>query len=168
MVMNRRNVLVGIALVAVVSGLALGSGAFTQVEATRNVDLQTSGDGSALLQLEPGSGADGIVSYQSDDATSADLLQINQSNLNEDALTRFDNAINVTNGGGDEVELSVNGTDALDIQNATTDTSIAGPSNNVTLGPGESVELDVEIDLQDPNNANDNLPEAVTFYASST
>jgi hypothetical protein len=55
MKMNRRQALIGIGSLAVGSGAALGSGAFTQVEATRTVDASVVGDSTALLGLIAGS-----------------------------------------------------------------------------------------------------------------
>jgi hypothetical protein len=161
--LSRKNVLVGIALVAVVSGLALGSGAFTQVEATRGVDLGVNGDSSALLAFSAGDGADGIIQNQTADS-GAKVISFNQTNLNENATTRFDRALNVTNNGDDPVALSVSGTEeSLDIQIAGNNTAI-GPSQSITIGSANSQHFDVVIDT---NGAND-FPDSVTFTANST
>lgn len=50
--LNRRNVLIGIGTVAVGSGAALGSGAFTQVSAQRTMSVDVAGDANAFLALE--------------------------------------------------------------------------------------------------------------------
>lgn len=49
--LNRRNVLIGIGTVAVGSGAALGSGAFTQVSAERTMSVDVAGDANAFLAL---------------------------------------------------------------------------------------------------------------------
>jgi len=163
MALSRKNVLVGIALAAVVSGLALGSGAFTQVEATRGVDLGVNGDSSALLAFSPGDGADGIIQNQTADGD-AQVISLNQTNLNENATTRFDRALNVTNNGDDPVALSVSGTEkSLDIQIAGNNTAI-GPSQSITIGSADSQHFDVVIDTTGTND----FPDSVTFTANST
>lgn len=50
--MNRRNVLVMLAAIAIGGGLAVGSGAFSQVSAERTVNVDVAGDGNAFLVLE--------------------------------------------------------------------------------------------------------------------
>ena len=52
MKMNRRQALIGIGTLAVGSGAALGSGAFTSVEANRDVSVVTAGDADAALGIE--------------------------------------------------------------------------------------------------------------------
>lgn len=163
MVMNRRNVLVGIALVAVVSGLALGSGAFTQVEATRNVELSTSGDSAALLQIEEGPAQFNITTTTTADS-GVSVLELNEENLNAEALTRFEQSINVTNGGSQEVNLTLEDSAApLYINETGTSNPIAG--SPVTLSQSETVTLDIAIDLR---NNSTNLPDEITFNATAT
>jgi len=50
--LNRRSVLLGLGTISATVGGAFGSGAFSSVEATRTVELNTSGDSSALLSLK--------------------------------------------------------------------------------------------------------------------
>ncbi len=51
--MNRRNVLVGLGTIVAGGGAALGTGAFSSVEADRTVNVSVEGDSSAFLQLDP-------------------------------------------------------------------------------------------------------------------
>ncbi len=170
MKMNRRNVLVGIGTAAVGSGVALGSGAFTQVEATRNVNLNTSNDASATLQFTAGSGATSIVGTETDQ--NVDMIQLEQTNLNEDAITRFDAAISVTNTGNQGAGFYVatgTGIDPPLVIEENGGSSIVGSGNSVNLQPssGNTVDLDVVIDLTGTTSAS-NLPTEITFNAENS
>ena len=62
--MNRRNVLIGLGTAAAGSSMAFGSGAFTQVNADRSVNLRIDNDSDALVSLSPNED-EGIVSEES-------------------------------------------------------------------------------------------------------
>jgi hypothetical protein len=57
--MERRKFLIGAGSLAAGGAAALGSGAFTSVQADRSVDVTVAGDANAFLGLEPSSGANG-------------------------------------------------------------------------------------------------------------
>lgn len=50
--MKRRNVVLGLGTIAASAATALGSGAFTSVEADRNISVETAADDEAFLLLE--------------------------------------------------------------------------------------------------------------------
>ena len=169
--MNRRNVLIGIGTAAVGSGVALGSGAFTSVEATRNINLSAQGDSAALLQFV-GDNPD-ITDTESDDDDSVDMLEIEQTALNADAVTRFNDAITVTNTGSDDVGFYVddsNGITGIDLivtGTSSPEQSIIGSTNaqDISASSG-TLSLDVKIDLTDGNGISD-LPTSITFVADT-
>jgi hypothetical protein len=89
-------------------GALIGTGAFTSVSAERDVTVETAGDASALLQLRP---ADNVLdSGGSEIASITDgTLQItiggeSDAGLNQNAITRFDHVVVVTNNGTQDVE----------------------------------------------------------------
>jgi len=88
MAMNRRNVLIGLGTVAAGGGAILGTGAFSTVEAERTVDLQTSGDGSAQVQLSISGGLAG--------SNGNDTISINEQDINADAITKYPGALEIT------------------------------------------------------------------------
>jgi len=99
MKMNRRKALIGIGSLAVGSGAALGSGAFTSVEADRDVTVETAGDSTAYLTLV------GDDEYVSDDGSSGaltiDLGGATTNGFNEDAVTEVAGVVEITNNSGD-------------------------------------------------------------------
>jgi hypothetical protein len=86
----------------------MGSGAFTSVEAERNVEIGTAGDASALLEIKPNDDYDGDES-QYLTWTDENLLKIDIDKLNKDAVTTFNDLIEIRNTGGSDLSLWVNG-----------------------------------------------------------
>jgi hypothetical protein len=171
MKMNRRNVLIGIGTVAVGSGVALGSGAFTQVEANRTVNLNVSDDDSgALLELTPLANSEIVGDENS--GTGANVLRLEQTNLNDNATTTVAGGITVTNNGGQDVGFYIQDDGAwigdgneLDFEDDSSGDSVVGTTNSVTLSAnGGSVTLDVVIDLTGSKDVS-NVGGDVTFIA---
>lgn len=90
--MKRRKFLIGAGSLAAAGGAVLGSGAFTSVQADRNVAVEVAGDNSALLRMTPVthkiSGADPATVFQEESGTLAvDVTQGGASGVNVDATT---------------------------------------------------------------------------------
>ncbi|MFA9425678.1 hypothetical protein [Natronorubrum sp. A-ect3] len=102
MSMNRRNVLVGLGTIVAGGGAALGTGAFSSVEADRTVSLTTAGDSGALLGLEVK--RDTLQGSSGDDD---DVIEIDVDDLNLDALTTFDGALEITNNSENSITVDV-------------------------------------------------------------
>jgi len=159
---NRRTVLLGLGAAGLGSGGLFASGAFTSVEAERTVELDTSDDSSAILSFEPNnpsSFADNNI-VGSEDNSGSTLIKIEQSDLNENAVTRFDETLKVTNNGEKNVGLSVNSgassddgnlESVLDIQESGS-TIVDSP---VDLNAGNELTLDIKVDLR--NGSGDDL-----------
>ncbi|MDQ2070913.1 hypothetical protein ACODNH_11585 [Haloarcula sp. NS06] len=173
--LNRRSVLLGLGTISATVGGAFGSGAFSSVEATRTVKLNTSGDSSSLLSFKQNPNnntAEKIITTESVGSSSNDVIKIEQIDLNERATTRFEDVLRVTNNGNKEVYLSVNDDggsssttpdpnnligDVLDIRynkNTIVDSSNDG-DNAVSLSAGNSMDLTVVVDLRNGNKGED-------------
>ena len=160
--MNRRNVLVGLGGIVAGGGALLGTGAFSSVEATREVDINTAGDADALLQLTDGDSDFVNLDAGEDD----DLLQIQQNSLNKDAITRANGAIEVSNDGSNDVGFWVEGLDdGLDIEYD--GDSIDDSTNAVDLDVDGDLSLDLVFDLEGDTDE-DAIPEEITFHADET
>lgn len=141
MTMNRRNVLIGLGATAAGGGAILGSGAFSQVEADRTVTVSTTGDASALLGLDLDTSYNGIA-----DGGSGDAIQIDISQLNDNAITTFEDVLTVTNNGSQDVNLTVtNVPTALTFEDSG-GTDIEGTPQTLTSGGG-SIDITIEVDL---------------------
>lgn len=100
--LTRRNALIGLGTVAAGAGVVGGSGAFTSVTAERTVSVETAGDGSAALQLtDPGGENDEYVTQPSDGTVGINLDGSNTDTaaLNQNAVTRLENLVQVANNG---------------------------------------------------------------------
>lgn len=124
--LNRRNVLIGIGTVAVGSGAALGSGAFTQVSAERTMTVDVAGDANAFLALEAVASTSAVTDTG---GTDSNELEIDLSDsltgaagqgVNDNATTYIGElddtvspptiptaAFTITNNGADPVDVSV-------------------------------------------------------------
>lgn len=164
--MNRRNVLVGLGTIVAGGGAALGTGAFSSVEANRSMTIQTTGDGSALLALDAATGDFNGVS----DGNTGDALELQFSDLNADAVTTFNGVLTITNNGNNEVELGVSNTgDATFYYDSdgsgSRNTALSGTP--VTIGAnGGSVIFDIEIDLTGQDSVN--TTQQITLTATDT
>ena len=107
---SRRNTLIGLGGLIAGGGALAATGAFDTVEAERTVSVETAGDSSALLALTPAdddyvSETDGTVEVQLDgNAPNAD-------GVNQNAVTTFDELVEVTNQGTQNVDVSFDITD---------------------------------------------------------
>ena len=164
--LNRKTVLVALGVMIIGSGALVGTGAFSSVEADRTVDVSTSADRSALLQITEGAGTSSGEIF----ATANNELSLNQSNFNTDAITTCDKAVNVTNTGSESVTLYIEDGDpgigeALFL-NQSDGASIVGTGTGagVTISAGSTVELDVVIDVRGDRSIN-NIGSDITLVA---
>ena len=180
MAMNRRNVLIGLGTVAAGGGAVLGTGAFSQVEAERTVNVGVSGDASAAVELTANTSVDGVTQ---DGSGANNELSIKLTNVNDGALTSIGvvndinspgsvdtQAFTIGNGTSSPYDIEVN--DATDLQFwAEIDTEGGGTAqdittNTLTVGPDETYNVAVIIDTDDDTDDIGNLNDSVTFLAT--
>jgi len=191
MKINRRSVLFGLGTIGAGVGGVFGSGAFSSVEATRSVKINTSGDSDALLSFEPNNpnnannaNKNKIISTETESGTS--VIKIKQESLNEKATTTFNNALKITNDGNKNVGVSVNASettysnstsglvgDALDIQDTSRGNGsiVDGTSdggNAVNLDSSSSITLSIVVDLQNNTGASIDDIDSIVFAARKT
>jgi hypothetical protein len=167
-------------------GLITATGAFTTVEAERTATIDVAGDADALLALEPADGDqnNGAVQQTNNELT-VDLTSPGSQGaegINPNANTTFNPAINVTNQGTNQIDLSVgisiNSGDLTSNNiklNATGgDTAVSGDitQTTVTLNSGETVELALILDLTSDSgnqiNTLGNTDVTITFTANDS
>lgn len=169
--------MVGLGGLVAGGGALIGTGAFTTVEAERTVNISTAGDGSAFLGLEPARAGGNFVDNSTDNTIAINLDGTdsnngNASGLNENARTRFERLVDITNNGTQdittiefEIAETALGDDASkdheeafkiatgeDTLNPTNDSPVnLFKSSDVSdpLTPGDVVTFGVEIDLLD-------------------
>lgn len=92
--MNRRNVLIGLGTIVAGGGAALGTGAFSSVEATRDVSIKTDGDGAAVVNLEIDTSSSAVADSSS--AGEGEMISFDTESLNKEAITSFDEVLTVS------------------------------------------------------------------------
>jgi hypothetical protein len=174
--MERRKFIIGVGSLAAGGAAAMGSGAFTSVEADRQVDVQVAEDANAYLGLDE--------SGEANDAyfdTSGDQYAVNFSDsgnggsgVNPNADTVAEDVFTIKNQGTQAVEVDLSSND-LEVQS---NGSISAPSsdgiavaladddgdndNTYTLGTGDSVNVDFAI-----NSGTSNLSGTLTITADA-
>src|SRR6056297_329498 len=183
--LNRRSVLLGLGMLSASVGGIFGSGAFSSVEATRSVTINTGGDSGALLSFQAnnpsGTANNKIISTETKSGTS--VIKIKQESLNERATTTFNNALKITNNGDKNVGVSVNASettysnttiglvgDALDIRdtdrgNGSIVDSSSDGDNAVDLDAGNNITLTIVVDLQSNTGAAIDDIDSIVFAA---
>jgi|GEM_PF-4985837 len=157
--MNARNLLIGIGIVAVVTGGVLGSGALTQVTAERTATVTTADDtSSALVGINVSNNVD--PSYVASADTDDDgAIQFDFSGLNENATTTM-SAINVTNNLNEDMTLTVK------VDGTSNWLSIDG-ANGVPLNSGDTKEVNVVINTSAASSTYTDATINVTATTSS-
>jgi len=143
MSMNRRNVLVGLGTIVAGGGAALGTGAFSSVEADRTVTVDAAGDSSALIALDHNTSFEPYVK-DTDGLLEIDLSssQINSgSGVNLGATTTIgelseDGSGNLSGVTTHAFTITNNGSQSVDI-----DVSVSVPSGQNSYSQDEVLNL---------------------------
>ena len=104
--MQRRNFLIGVAGTAIGGSALVGSGAFTSVEAERDVTVEVGGDNDAYLGLE--AERDDIISEDGDSGQltidlGSETTEEDGKGFNDEAVTKVEGVFRITNQGTREV-----------------------------------------------------------------
>lgn len=178
--------MIGLGSLAAGGAAALGTGAYEGafVNAERSLTLGVVNDGGAYLQLKDTSP---MASYEDvsggwEGGQGVSQLKVTIDRLNPNADSRFDDVFRVRNTTGEEVRMRMG--DSPDWNGGYEDTLQlwAQPSSgspvrlddggDITLGPGEEVEINIIVLLlSGPNNGNPNghtEPDTITITADGT
>ena len=193
--MNRRNVLVGLGTIVAGGGAALGTGAFSRVEADRTVDVTVAGDANAFVSLEANNNLTTSAVSQNDGTLAINLSDLGSgSGVNYNATTTVGtgdgagvdtHAFTITNNGGDPIDLSVDvlgdgdGDEAhlalyaedsagnvIDLTSTNYDSNGNGP-----LGTGSTLYVVVAVELkeEDASSLSDtNIADEIRITATAT
>lgn len=177
--MQRRKFIIGMGALASGTAAAVGSGAFTSVTASRNVDVEVADDASAYLRLEGSNGPNG--DYVTDDGVGSTLeIDLSPSNdnvegsgVNPDALTEIKYVFYIENQGTQEVDVELDkfGDNADLVTFYADDEAFDGDTlgdTPVTLDTGESAKVSIKIDTRDSGLGDgDELLDSVVFNANA-
>ncbi|MGQ3328880.1 hypothetical protein [Halorubrum sp. FL23] len=108
---NRRKFIAGLGALATGSAAAVGTGAFTSVQAERDLKVETAGDANALLGISPYDGPNGqYANVQADSTVDIDFTSNDNATdvgLNKNANTNIENVLQITNNGTQDVRVNV-------------------------------------------------------------
>ncbi len=161
--------LMALLAVFVAIGLVTASGAFTSVQADRTVSVQVVGDGSGLIGLSAATygaldeSVGGVKSFN------LDLSDETATGVNAEATTTISPIINVTNQGGETINLSVDSVTSNESSpTAPNVTNLQGVNNSgVTdfseeVGTGETAGIGLQFTV------NGNTTDIPSFNATMT
>ncbi|WP_123619495.1 hypothetical protein [Halorubrum sp. CSM-61] len=111
---NRRKFIAGLGALATGSAAAMGTGAFSSVQADRGITVEVAGDSAALLSLEPTDSPNADYVNRDGDALSlqfdgshaeqsADVYSGDVNGLNADSFTTINNLFDITNRGTQDI-----------------------------------------------------------------
>jgi hypothetical protein len=187
---NRRKFIAGLGALASGSAAAVGTGAFTSVTADRTLSIDTAGDANAFLGInrakENGDvtpnakeyvdkDANGVVSI---DFTDSDSTGGSASGVNRNAKTIFDNLLDITNNGSQEVKVYPDsdliadqggslGVYAEYTQGDSSDNTGFSKSDPDTIAPGESI-TNIGVYIPKGKSTSDLSGGTITFVAEQT
>jgi len=170
---NRRNVLIGLGGLVAAGGAALGTGAFTTVEAQRTVNIETAADSNALLQLQPADRDDDEEGVQNEfvEETGGEIVfnldgydndnDVNATGLNKNARTSFRKLVTVTNQGNQDINT-------LNLQFTTVPSGVTANDTFTFLIEGDSLVREDHSDATNMLQNTDDVPATLTPGESIT
>jgi hypothetical protein len=152
-----------------------GSGAFTTVEADRDVSVAVAGDANAFLALR-GNGENSEYVTTTDGQLGLDLTSNNATGaggqgVNANAITVLEDVIKVQNQGTQKVEVEATPLSFIETSGGSTLTLLLVPNTgfpSVTIGTGQTETYSVIVDDSTPSGGQQNISDTVTFTAEAT
>jgi hypothetical protein len=151
--MNRRQVLAAIGALGGGGAVVTGTGAFTSVEANRDVSVQVADDSSALLRMAAaGEGNDGYITTDGGELgidLTSDNDAVGGEGVNADATTVIADLFEIQNQGTQEIEVEVTPLSFVDTDAGDTLIVLVVPQTSfptVTLGVGDTETYSLVVD----------------------
>jgi hypothetical protein len=184
--MERRKFLIGAGSLAAGAAAATGTGAFTSVEAERDLTVEVASDSQAYLAFGTTEQEIGNISnnYEYAEISDEELVIDFDTNsaggegVNPNAVTRFDDVFEIRNQGTEPVEewVELGGglEDYLDVYAiyGGNTFSIVGEDNafsgNGATHVGDKLRIGIEVDTTNVAVNNDTLEGTITVHAEST
>lgn len=173
--MRRRKFLTGVGALAGGSAAAVGTGAFTSVEADRQVDVQVASDANAYLGLDNSGENNDQYFDASGDEYAVNFAEASNggSGVNPNADTVAKSVFTIENQGTQEVTVSLDGSGDISVQGQGTEVSAPSSDDGInvslddddedaTLGTGESIDVDFAI-----NSGTSDLSGTLTISADA-
>ena len=174
--MERRKFVIGMGALAAGSAAAIGTGAFSSVEAERSVEIDVEGDAEAYLRLT------GDAEFIDDDTPEDSELEfafgVNEETeeggqgFNDDAVTVVEDIVTIENQGTEDtvqVDFGEDGDNddevTVNLEDADVTLMLPDDVNDRTIDVGNSTTIDIEVDTRDPDGSDSE--EDITLYAEA-
>ena len=174
--MERRKFVIGAGALATGSAAALGTGAFSSVEAERSVEIDVEGDAEAYLRLT------GDEEFIDDDTPQDSELEfafgVNEETeeggqgFNDDAVTVVEDIVTIENQGTEDtvqVDFGEDGDNddevTVNLDDADVKLMLPEDVSDRTIDVGNSTTIDIEVDTRDPEGSDSE--EDITLYAEA-
>lgn len=163
--MQRRKLLTGLGMLAAGGAATVGTGAFTSAEASRSVTVTVEGDADAYLSLDASTSSENSgFTTQSVDGIGIDINDVTgvtdpADGVGLDSVYELDKLFQVENQGTQEIEFEIEtlsgddfgvGEDELTVEFYTGSDADDPLGDPVTLGTGDSEDIGVKVDINDP------------------
>lgn len=145
--MERRKFVVGLGSLAAGGAAAMSTGAFTSVQADRDIEVNVAGDADAFLQLDPSDGPNGAYAEQDGNTLvinfDDDADTESGSGLNDDSSFIIRDVFDITNHGTQDVFVWIEGLQDTPIGVFSDDTAgqDVGDTGMSPANPGAEPEL---------------------------
>lgn len=170
--MRLRTRLFVVLAVFVVALFAVGSGAFTTVNAERTVSVNVASDSNALLELTPHSGPNGAYASQNAGELKVSFDGVTATGVNQNANTTLSKVFNVTNQGTQTVNVHItkNGPNAglATFEDDSGSQIDGGPGNAVSVPTGNTLQVTIVINTTTQTlSGGDTILNSITIHAES-
>lgn len=109
--MKRRHILSALGTLAAGGALTTATGAFSSVQADRDISVNVAGDASAFLGIAPASGPNGAYADMSNGPLTLNFTGTNGNvggtGVNSDAITSFAEVFEIRNNGTQEIDVTI-------------------------------------------------------------
>lgn len=174
--MNRRQLIAAMGTISAGGAIVTGTGAFTSVEADRDVAVQVADDANAFLALEA-IGPNAPYTTTSDGQLGIDLTSSNATGeggqgVNSDAVTVFRELFEVRNQGTQEIDVEITPLTFVDTDSGDTLLVLIVPQTDfpsVTLAPGDDETYSLVVDAFPGGTGSDvEIDDAITVTGEAT
>lgn len=180
--MKRRHMLSILGTLTAGGALATGTGAFSSIQADRDIRVNVAGDASAYLGIAPSSGPNGAYADVSEGPLTLDFTGSNNNiggslsggtGVNPDAITSFESVFEIRNNGTQEVDVTVSPLTFFDTASGDILLALLVPDmtfpGSFTLGVGEAKAFHVVIaSIGDASSSGPSIDGTIDIVAEAT
>jgi hypothetical protein len=164
-----RRIAIVLMTVGVVIGAVYATGAFTNLTATRDANIQVAGDSSSYLALQPAPGPNGEYATLREGTLHISMtgaLDGPGKGVNQDAVTVVRNIFTITNRGSQPLGVWLTDTSkAVTFKGDSRWQTLEGRKHAITLRPGQTLFVGLTVDTR--GSTDGKLIKSITIHADA-